>query len=391
MITSTVLPKSVKRVQLNDQEIYLLGTAHVSQKSAEEARRVIEEIKPDSVAVELCEKRFEALTSDGRWKEMDIFQVLKSGKAAFVLAQLLMTGFYQRLADKLGVKPGAEQIEAIEAAKEIDATLVLADRPLDITLKRVWRSLSLWEKMKAMTALLGGLFETDDIDAAMIEEIKEGEGLESAMEAFASAFPMVKDKLIDERDRYLAQKIQASPGKKIVAVIGAGHVEGVSKALLQKWELKKLEEIPSPSPYGKIFKWGFPLAIIALIGYSFLSGDAKEGSNSLMVWIASHMILSGIGALVALGHPLTILVSALVSPFTSLNPLIAAGWVGGLTQALLVKPTVADLENLPKAISSAKGFWSNPTTRILLVVVLVNLGSSLASLISGLWIVSSAF
>jgi len=385
------LPESVTVRELGDKTYYLLGTAHVSKKSVEDVRTAVDAIDPDSICVELCEPRHQAMMDKERWKKMDVFQVIKNGKASLLLSQLIITSFYQQIGEKLGVEPGAEMQEGVKLASEKEKNLVLADRKVEVTLKRVWRHLSFWNKLKMLSQVFMGIFEKEEIDDAMIEEIKNANELESIMEMFAKSFPQIKERLIDERDIYLSQKIKHAPGKKVLAILGAGHIKGVAIELEKETPLAPLETVPPPSKVGSLLKWAIPLLIIAIPLIGFFRGATEQSIDSLNIWLVSHSLLAGLGSLIALAHPLTIIAAAVVAPFTSLNPMIAAGWVAGLVQAWVKKPTVEDLQKIPQEIKTVTGFWRNPTTRILLVVMLANLGSSLATFISGTWIITHSF
>jgi pheromone shutdown-related protein TraB len=216
--------------------------------------------------------------------------------------------------------------------------------------------------------------------------MKSKDQLENIMEAFTDSFPEVKKRLIDERDIYLSQKIRVAPGKKIVAIVGAGHVKGIKEHIKNVISLEPIMEIPPKSVIPQILKWAIPLLILVLLAVGFFKGGAEHSVESIYIWILVNGILSAAGTAIAFGHPITILSAFVGAPITSLNPMIAAGWVAGLVQAWIKKPTVHDLEDLPNAISSLKGFWLNPVSRILLVVVLANLGSTLGTIISGIWI-----
>lgn len=388
MITTHSLPPSHRLIEIEGKEIILIGTAHLSHASVEEVRSTIDAVKPEAVCVELCPSRFKALTEKEGWRNMDIFQVIRKGKALFLLAQLIMSSFYQRIGDQLGIQPGAEMVAAIESAKACQAEIVVIDRAIETTLKRIWRGLTFGQKFKMMFQITKGLFEVDDVDEEMIEELKNSAQLEDVMELFAKSFPGVKARLIDERDVYLAQKIRHTPAKKIVAVVGAGHVEGILKEIQKETPLEPLEEIPPPSSAGKLLKWSIPLLFISYPILSFMQGVPQESYDSISVWFMSHWILAGAGTALAFGHPLAIFVGAFASPLTSLNPILAAGWFAGLAQAWVKKPTVADLESLPQAIKTVPGFWKNPATRILLVVMLANIGSMLGTFVSSAWIIS---
>jgi pheromone shutdown-related protein TraB len=386
-----LLPARVARETVEGREFYLVGTAHVSKESVRDVRTTIETVRPQTVCVELCAARHKAITSSDAWKKMDIVEVVRKRKAVFLLAQLILTSFYRRLGDHLGVQPGAEMIEGIEGAKGIGAELVLADREIDITLKRVWGHLSVWNKFKMVGHLVGSLFVAEKISEEFIEEMKEEDQLESLLKEFAGSFPEVKKRLIDERDIYLAQKIRNAPGDPVVAVVGAAHVPGIRKYMHREMSLDSIREIPPGSAMPTALKWGIPALIAALLVAGFFRGGGENSLGSIYIWILVNGLLSAVGAAVAFGHPLTIIASFVAAPLTSLNPMIAAGWVSGLVQAKVHKPTVSDFEDLPQAISTVKGFWLNPVCRILLVVVLANLGSTLGTFISGSWIAARIF
>jgi pheromone shutdown-related protein TraB len=385
MASGTSLPERVSHVKVDDKDVYLVGTAHLSLESVQDVRTTVEQVRPDAVCVELCKARHQAMTQADTWSKMDIFKVIRQKKAVFLLAQLIMTSFYRRLGEKLGVKPGAEMLEGIRLAEQTHAELVLADRDIEITLKRVWGYLGFWNKLKLAAQLLTGIFTHEEIDEEMIESLKQKDQLESVMAEFAGQFPQIKERLIDERDTFLAQKIRSAPGKTIVAVVGAGHVPGISAQIQQERSLDELMELPRVSIWPRLAKWGLPLLILALLVYGFTKGT-EHGFRSICIWFAVNGTLSAVGAALALAHPLTILSAFLAAPFTSLNPFVAAGWVAGVVQAVIKKPKVSDLEALPEAIATMKGFWMNPVTRILLVVALANLGSVLGTWIAGVWI-----
>ncbi len=391
MIDSDLLPKSVERITLAEKEIYVVGTAHVSVESVEDVKATVDAVGPDSICIELCAARHKALVQKDNWKKMDIFKVIKEKRALFLLAQLILNSFYTRLGKQLKVQPGAEMIEGMKLAEKTGAELVLADRNIEITLKRVWGYLNLWNKLVMTSQLMASFFVGGSIDSELVEEMKSKDQLENIMEAFTESFPEVKKRLIDERDIYLSQKIRTAPGKKIVAVVGAGHVKGIKEHIKHVISLEPIMEIPPKSIIPQILKWAIPLLIVVLLVVGFFKGGAEHSVESIYIWILVNGLLSAAGTAIAFGHPLTILSAFVGAPITSLNPMIAAGWVAGLVQAWIKKPTVHDLEDLPNAISSVKGFWLNPVSRILLVVVLANLGSTFGTIISGIWIAERTF
>ena len=389
--SSNSLPPTVTSLEVDGRSIHLVGTAHVSKTSVADVRSTLALVEPETVCVELCEPRYRNLTNPDSWRKVNILQILRSGKAMLLLSSLIMSSFQRRIADQLGVQPGAEMLAAIEAAESSGAELVLADREIEITLKRTGAKLSFWMRMKILSQLLAGLVVGEEISEDEIEKLKEQAHLADALQLLAKEFPQAKETLIDERDTFLAQKIREAPGKTIVAVVGAGHVEGIKREILEDHDLEPLVVVPPPSAWTKVFKWGIPALIIGIFVYGFFFGDPGESRDSLLLWILINGGLSAAGAALALGHPLTVASAFVAAPLTSLNPLIAAGWIAGLVQAWIKNPTVQDLEDLPKAISTLRGFRSNAVTRVLLVVVLSNLGSMFGTFIGGGWIAGRVF
>lgn len=382
-MTEQELPENVHLFERDGRQIYVIGTAHVSAKSTELVETVLRELRPDSVAVELCEPRYKALRNPDAWKNLDIVQVIKQGKTFLLLAQLMLSGFQKKIGQKLGVKPGAEMLRAVEVADELGARTVLADREVSITLRRTWASLGFWGGLKVLwTLMLEAVSDSEELGEEEIERLKTADVLEEAMQDFARALPRVRESLIDERDKYLACKIAAAPGAKVVAVVGAGHVPGISRYLDETIDLAPLEQIPPPSVWGKVAAWAIPLAILAMIIYGFMTSGASMATKMVLDFILLTAGAGGIGALLSLAHPLTILTAIVASPVGAAHPLIASGWVAGLAEATLRKPTVADFEEIQNEPFTAKLFWTNRVTRVLLVVIAVNLCVSVAMLAS---------
>ena len=370
------------RLEYEGKQITLVGTAHVSKDSVDLVRSVIQEVKPDTVCVELCESRAQSIRQKQRWQEMDIMKVIKEKKAFLLLSNLMLASFQKRIADRLEVAPGQEMIEAMASAEAVEATVCLADRDIRTTLSRTWRSMGLWAKSKLIFQLILSLGAVDEISEADVEKMKQQDMLASILDEVGKSMPQVRTTLIDERDRYLTEKIRNAPGETIVAVVGAGHVPGIKASWHQSIDLAALDAMPPKSSTTGFLKWFIPFCICALIIYGFFRGGAAAGADMVTWWVLANGILAGLGALIALGHPLTILSSILAAPLTSLNPMIAAGWVSGLVEAFSRKPKVIDFENLPTDILSVKGFWRNKVTRVLLVVVFTNLGSAAGTFIA---------
>ncbi|MFC1879998.1 TraB/GumN family protein [Thermodesulfobacteriota bacterium] len=374
--------KTVHHLEYDDKQVILVGTAHVSRESALQVRQVIQEENPDTVCVELCQSRYQSIRQKERWQETDIVKIIKEKKSFLLLSNLLLASFQKRIAKKLDIKPGQEMIAAIETADEMDAEIHLADRDIRTTLSRTWRAMGLWSKIKLLFQLMLSLGEVEEIKEEDIEKMKNEDVLETLLAEVGKSLPVLKDILIDERDQYLAEKIRTAPGQKIVAVVGAGHVPGIKKYWNKDIDIRALEQLPPKSHTAGVLKWLIPGAIMAMFIAGFFYGGAQAGQDMIIWWIAANGILAGIGAIIALAHPFTIVTSMLAAPLTSLNPMIAAGWVAGLVEAFSRKPKVKDLEKLPEDILSVKGFWRNKVTRILLVVVFTNLGSSIGTFVA---------
>ncbi|MGD8268273.1 MAG: TraB/GumN family protein [Desulfobacterales bacterium] len=373
---------NIHRLTHEGRDIILIGTAHVSQESADLVRTTIETEKPDTVCVELCESRWQSIQQKSRWREMDIVKVVKEKKAFLLLSNLILASFQRRIADKMDIRPGQEMITAIETADKVGARTWLADRDIRTTLARTWRSMALWGKVKLLFQLLLSFGEVDDLEAQDIEKMKQEDVLNALLNEIGASQPVIRAILIDERDRYLAQRIKNAPGDKIVAVVGAGHVPGIKTYWERDIDLDELNVLPPKNRLTASLKWIIPAAILLLFVYGFYSGGSRAGSDMIMWWVAANGLLAGVGAIVAWGHPLTVVSSVLSAPLTSLNPMIAAGWVSGMVEAFSRKPKVRDFETLQDDIRSVRGFWSNKVTRILLVVVFTNLGSSLGTFIA---------
>ena len=372
----------VHHLEYANKTVILVGTAHVSRESANQVSQVIQDEQPDTVCVELCQSRFQALRQKERWQDTDIIKVIKEKKSFLLLSNLLLASFQKRIAKKLDIKPGEEMIEAVKNAEQIGAQVHLADRDIRITLSRTWHLMGFWSKIKLLFQMILSIGEVEEIKEEDVEKMKQEDVLETLLAEVGKSLPILKDILIDERDQYLAEKIRTAPGQKIVAVVGAGHVQGIKKYWNETIDLQKLEQLPPKNKTAGLLKWLIPGAILVMFIAGFFYGGAEAGKDMIIWWIAANAILAGIGAIIALAHPATILSSMLAAPLTSLNPLIAAGWVSGLVEAFSRKPKVKDLENLPEDILSFRGFWKNKVTRILLVVVFTNLGSSIGTFVA---------
>jgi len=373
---------NVSRITYKDKKIVLVGTAHVSKESIELVKKVIESEKPNTVCVELCESRYQSIVKKEQWENSNIITVIREKKAFLLLANLILASFQKRMADRLDLKPGGEMIAAVECAESIDASVHLADRDVRITLMRAWYCLGLRKKLRILFELLLSAGSMEEINEQDIEQLKEKDMLDAVINEIGQTMPELRTILIDERDQYLAEKIRTAKGKHIVAVLGAGHVPGMMSYFKKPIDIKELEKEPPPKKSTQFFKWGLPILIITLIILGFFKAGRTAGQDMIWWWFVANGSLAGLGACIALAHPVTIISAILAAPLTSLNPMIAAGWVSGLVEAFIRKPRVKDFQTLSEDISSVKGFWKNAVTRTLMVVVFTNIGSSVGTFIA---------
>ncbi|MBW2001900.1 MAG: TraB/GumN family protein, partial [Deltaproteobacteria bacterium] len=294
-------------LNFEDKKITLIGTAHVSFESADLVQKVIEDEKPDMVCVELCESRYQSIMQKSKWENTNLLKVIKEKKAFLLLSNLMLAYFQKKVGQKLGIRPGEEIVRAIQAATSVGARIHLADRDIRTTLSRTWRCMGLWAKIRLLFQLVTSVGEMDSIKKSDIEEMKKKDVLEMFLSEIGKSFPEIRRILIDERDQYLAHMIRSAPGKKIVAVVGAGHVPGIQSYWERHIDLDALNQIP---PKGKVFgflKWGIPSFIVCLIIVGFLYAGSSAGTSMIKWWVLANAILAGLGAAIALGHPLTIL------------------------------------------------------------------------------------
>ena len=368
-----------------DDNLRLLGTAHVATASVEAVRKQISEWQPDIVAVELCKSRHAALTNERRLDKEGLLKVIKEGKAPLVLIQSLLAAEQRRIGLDEGQQPGAELLAAVNAAEEAELEVALVDRDIQTTLRRAWKKMRLKEKVGLLWALISE--EDDEEDDINLETmLADKDLLTSLMEDLRELSPGAGTVLIDERDEYISREITKVRGKgKVLAVLGAGHLTGVTKFLESdivedKQRLEELSAIPKGGKALKIIAWGIPIAVLCLLGWFAYNGDLESIKKHGIYWLAGNCIAAAVMCLLAGGHPIAILVAALASPITSLNPALAAGWFAGYAQLKIKEPTAEDLAVFLK-LDSMKLFWTNRAGRVLLVTALTNLGS-----MAGAWV-----
>lgn len=371
----------------------MVGTAHISRESVEKVRETIEREQPDVVCIELDERRFEALKKPQRFEALDLKEIIRSQQLATLMMNLLLSAYQRNLGLQLGVMPGSELMEAATVAEANGIPIALVDRDVRLTLRRAWKALGFWKKLMLLSSILGGMFEKQELSEEDLRELRKEDVLSRLMQELGAAFPGAKKALIDERDAYLAEKIRRSEGQRAVAVVGAGHVEGMLEALRTgtRPDLAKLEEVPPGSGAWKWVGWGIPAVILGSIVFIGLRQGAQAAGENLLFWVLANGIPASLGAIVALGHPLTILSAFVSAPITSLTPVIGAGYVTAFVQSYFKPPLVKELGGVMDDLGSAGGWWRNRLLRIFLVFALTTLGSILGTWVGGAEIVSNLF
>ena len=384
-------PADVQIVEKNGREYIIIGTAHVSQESADLVRHVVSQERPDVVCIELDEQRYKSLSEQRKWENLDLKQVIRQRQLPTLVVNLLLGAYQRRIGQRLGVMPGTELLEAAKVAKEYEIPISLVDRDVRITLRRAWASMSFWEKMNLMASGIVGATSDEEITEEMLQEIKQKDVLSELMNELGEAMPVLKSVLIDERDTYIAQKTRHSTGEKVVAVVGAGHVEGILTTLREKpdIDLSTIEEIPPPSPVGKIIGWGIPLIIIGMLAYIGFTQGASAAGDNLFYWVLANGIPAAIGAILSFAHPYTILISFFGAPLTSLTPVIGAGYVAAFVQAYFQPPVVKEFQTVSDDVSNWRMWWQNKLLRVLLVFFMTTLGSVIGTYVGAANIISN--
>lgn len=375
---------TVTRLIYGEKEYVLVGTAHVSTASIEEVRSVIRDEKPDTVGVEIDAGRYRSLSEPQTWQKLDIFQVLKEKKGFLLMANLALSTFQKRIGVDLETKPGQEMLAAVEVAHEVGAAPVFIDREVQVTLRRAWRKSSFWGKNKLLGLLFGSVFDEEKVDANKIEDLKKKNELEGMMDELAKELPTIKQVLIDERDQYLATSLFQTTGKKVVAVVGAGHVPGVVRWLENlhagqaEADLAEISVVPPPSWWSRVWPYLIPLAFLSILVSGFVTQGWEAFQKILLTVAITTSAFAAVGSILALAHPLTILVAIVAAPFAAFfHPLVHVAYFTGFSEAALRRPQVADLERLSEDAMKFTGYYRNRLLRILLVVLLSTVGATI--------------
>jgi len=389
MVTVERISDTMQRLICADgKEITLIGTAHVSQDSVDEVARAIDEIGPDRICVELDEGRYRSRTEKQNWENLNIKTILKENKGFLMLANMALSSYQKKLGEQMGVSPGDEIMRAATLATERNIPLSLCDREIQVTFKRAWRLSNGWNKIKLISSLLSAVFSDEKISNEELEKLKETNVLQSMLDEMAKELPTIKRVLIDERDQYLASKIYAAQGERIVAVVGAGHAPGLVAHMerLDRQEVstdtEKITTVPPPSQVGKILSWAVVIAIIGIIAAGFIRSGWNQGLEMFLYWFLLNSSLTGLAAILSLAHPVTIILSMLAAPVTALSPTLGVGMVAGMLEASMRKPRVKDFEQVSEDISRFKGWFSNRIIHALMIFMTTSIFASIGTFIA---------
>jgi pheromone shutdown-related protein TraB len=371
----------------NESELLLIGTAHISKGSVDEVASYMDSFQPDRVCIELDKTRYKNKDDDDSWSSTTITKVLKEGKGFLLLANMALASFQKRMGDQTGSKPGEEILSAATMAKERDIPFSFCDREIQTTFKRSWRKSNFWNKCKLLATLISAAFSNEEVTEEELEELKKADVLETMLNEMASQLPTVKKVLIDERDQFLATSMYLAPGVKKLGVIGAGHTNGILKYLESLDEgrassdLTEISSLPPAGKAGTVLKYLIPTIIIGIIVYGFTQAGFEKGVQMFGYWVAVNAIFTGIGGIIALAHPLNIIISMMAAPFTSLNPTIGVGIVSGLLELKFKKPSVKDFNDMSEDATSLKGWYKNRALHSLYVFFICSLGSAVGTFI----------
>ena len=388
-MTTENISKTIHKLTLdNGDVITLVGTAHISADSVKEVHEVLDSVNPDRVCLELDNSRYKAKAEKSAYDNMDLQKVFKEGKTFLVLANTALASFQKRMGSNLGNKPGEEILSAGEYAKENGIPISLCDREINITFKRAWAMSSFWNKSKLIASLFGAIFEKEEISEEEIEEMKKTDSLQGMMSELANELPAAKKALIDERDRFLATSIFLAEGHNKVAVIGAGHTNGIIQTIKDleagkiSTDLSDISKSPAPSKFGKIASWAIPALIILYIVFCCFNYGFGQGMKNFLIWVISNGASSMLFAVLALSHPLNWLVAAISAPIAVMSPVIGVGMFTGMAEATLRKPKVKDFENITDDISTFKGWFKNKVLHTFTVFFATTIGSILGTVVT---------
>jgi pheromone shutdown-related protein TraB len=374
-------------IQKGRVNIVLLGTAHVSPESVEDVEKLTSKLDPDIICVELCRPRYDALLDPDRWRKLDITKVIREKKMGLLFSSLILSAYQKKLGLEKGVKPGQEMLRGVELAEANGKELVLADRPVSTTLTRAWRKVGFWSKAMIASQLASSVIVREEVTPEEIEKLKSEDAIADLFKSLPRQFRSVQKILIGERDEYLAEKVRQAAAKiskgTVLVVIGAGHLEGVKRVLEEDTavDLRALDEIPPAKPIRTIVTWVIASVVIGFLLYRF---GEKDITQTLIAWVIGRSAGAGIGAILSLAHPLTILVTMIMAPVSFFIPGTRLWMYSTLTQAWVRKPHVHDFEDIAESTSDTKGLFKalyrNRVLHLFWTMTLVSLGLTAGNL-----------
>jgi len=380
-------------LEVDGRRLVLVGTAHVSKESVDVVQRVIAEEHPDRVCVELDPQRYEILTERKKWEASDLREVIRKRQLATLIVHMLLSSYQKRIGGRLGVVPGSELLEAVRAAEARDIPVELCDREVRITLRRAWGALSLWKKSMLLSSVLAGVADPPELDEDALRELRQRDVLNEMMQELGRVLPALKRVLIDERDAFLATRILRAEGQRLVVIVGAGHLQGMRRALEERRDadLDALSEIPPVSPWWHVLGWGLAAVVLGSIGAIGWKHGAEAMADGALTWILSTGVPAAVGTALAGGHPLTILAGLVAAPITTLSPVLGVGYATAFVQTYLVPPRVHEFRSAGEDIAKPVRWWTNRLLRVLLVFILSSIGGAAGAWVGGVEIVRTLF
>jgi pheromone shutdown-related protein TraB len=381
----------ILEVERDGTRYTLLGTAHVSRASVDAVEALVATGDYDAVAVELCEGRYDAMCRPDALAQLDLFRVIREGKVGLVAANLALSAYQRRLAEQLGVEPGAEMRAAITRAEPLGTPVWRIDRDVGTTLRRAHAAVGFWQKLMLSGGLVASLFADEEVDEQEIEKLKQGDLLESAFHEFATRSEPLYNALIAERDRFMAASLREHASRdaprRVLAVVGAGHLQGLARELGEETAEPQgvqatLRQLPKPGRWGTWLTLAVLVFVVGGFAYGFSQG-VDVGTDLVLRWVLATSILGAVGCALAGGHPLSILGAAVASPLTPLHPALSSGMVSALIETWVRRPTVADFAALRDDVTSPRGWWRNRVARVLLNFFLTSFGTAIGVYVAG--------
>lgn len=367
----------MKTIEYKNKTIHFIPTAHVSKQSVEDVRNAIENIDAQAVLIELDSQRAQGLMAEDEQEDLDIISIIKNKEFTNFSAKLLMASFQKRIADDLETEVGAEMKMAINLANEHSIPKYYIDRDINITMQRLWNGLGFFKKMSFIVSLVLSSFEDEDLD---VETLKEQDILFQAINEMDTKLPHLSEVILHERNQYMAKKIVSNPYDELIVVIGAAHLDGIIDSLDKDIDLRELNTVPEKKKFNPV-QWIFPIILVSLFIGLFLKSP-QAGGEELKRWILLSGGLSTLGALAVGSHPLTLIATMIGAPIGILSPVLAVGFFSGIAEAYVRPPKVSDFEKLSEDSSSFKMWFKNRFLRIILIMFITSLLSSIGTFIS---------